>query len=92
MGGDWEEQMGLKSFKEFMWNKRRNEYLRLKHTAQYRRDPEHWEMIYKDVSDTAVNGLTERDSEAYDCRASRTFGPYRVIRSTRSGQFVRVRA
>ena len=52
--------MDLKSFREFMWNKRRNEYLKLKYTERYQNDPEPWETIYKDVSDTAVSGLTER--------------------------------
>jgi hypothetical protein len=53
--------MDLKSFREFMWNKRRNEYLRLKYTERYQNDPEPWETIYKDVNDTAVSGLTERE-------------------------------
>ena len=51
--------MDLKSFREFMWNKRRNEYLRLKYTERYQNDPEPWEAIYKDVSDTAASGITE---------------------------------
>jgi hypothetical protein len=42
-----------------MWNKRRNEYLKLKHTEKYKNDPEPWETIYKDVSDTAVSGLID---------------------------------
>ena len=37
--------MDLKSFREFMWNKRRNEYLRLKYTERYQKDPEPWETI-----------------------------------------------
>jgi|GEM_PF-6433690 len=60
--------MDLKSFREFMWNKRRNEYLQLKYTERYQNDPEPWETIYKDVSDTAVSGLTERDSEINNIR------------------------
>jgi len=63
--------MDLKSFREFMWNKRRNEYLRLKYTERYQNDPEPWEMIYKDVSDTAVSGLTECDSEINNIRVIR---------------------
>ena len=59
--------MDLKSFREFMWNKRRNEYLRLKYTERYQNDPEPWEAIYKDVSDTAVSGLTE-NTEFFDRR------------------------
>ena len=82
--------MDLASFREFMWNKRRNEYLRLKYTERYQNDPEPWEAIYKDVNDTAVSGLTEKDAEPYDCRASKTFDPYRVKRSKRSGKFVKV--
>jgi len=80
--------MELKSFREFMWNKRRNEYLRLKYTERYQRDPEPWEAIYKDVSDTAVSGLTEKDAEPYDCR-TRKYNPFIVKRSKRSGRFVR---
>jgi len=80
--------MELKSFREFMWNKRRNEYLRLKYTERYQRDPEPWEAIYKDVSDTAVSGLTERDSEPYDCRG-KIYRSFVVKRSKRSGRFMR---
>jgi hypothetical protein len=82
--------MDLKSFREFMWNKRRNEYLKLKYTARYQNDPEPWETIYKDVSDTAVSGLTEREGEKYNCSAARRFKPYETKRSTRTGEFVRV--
>jgi len=64
---DWEKQMDLKSFREFMWNRRRNEYLRLKYTERYQNDPEPWETIYKDVNDTAVSGLTE-NTESFDHR------------------------
>jgi hypothetical protein len=72
--------MDLKSFREFMWNKRRNEYLKLKYTERYKNDPEPWETIYKDVNDTAVGVLTERavviaspqlhDSTGVDCKQS----------------------
>ena len=80
--------MDLKSFREFMWNKRRNEYLRLKHTARYQNDPEPWEVIYKDVSDTAVSGLTERtDGEQYTCRDNRRYRPSNTKRSRYSGNF-----
>jgi hypothetical protein len=57
-----------------MWNKRRNEYLKLKYTERYQNDPELWEMIYKDVSDTAVSGLIEREGEKYDCSLRNTVG------------------
>ena len=60
--------MDLMSFREFMWNKRRNEYLRLKYTERYQQDPEPWETIYKDVSDTAVSGLTERVTRFFNKR------------------------
>ena len=81
--------MDLKSFREFMWNKRRNEYLKLKYTERYQNDPEPWETIYKDVSDTAVSGLTERsDGEQYTCSDNRRYQPYKTKRSRRSGRFV----
>jgi hypothetical protein len=80
--------MDLKSFREFMWNKRRNEYLRLKYTERYQNDPEPWEAIYKDVSDTAVSGLTESDSEPYEYRA-RKYTLFIVKRSKSSGELVR---
>jgi len=54
-------------FKDVIRKKRRNEYLRLKHTERYRKDPEPWETIYKDVRDTAVSGLTE-NTESFDRR------------------------
>jgi hypothetical protein len=79
--------MDLKSFREFMWNKRRNEYLKLKYTERYQNDPEPWEAIYKDVSDTAVSGLTEREGEKYNCSARRFFKPYLVRRSKTTGRF-----
>ena len=82
--------MDLKSFREFMWNKRRNEYLKLKHTEKYKNDPEPWETTYKDVNDTAVSGLTERKGEKYNCSAARRFEPYKTKRSTRTGKFVKV--
>jgi hypothetical protein len=83
--------MDLKSFREFMWNKRRNEYLKLKYTERYRNDPEPWETIYKDVSDTAVNGLTERAAEKYDCSAAKRYPPYKTKRSVRTGKFIDTR-
>ncbi len=82
--------MDLKSFREFMWNKRRNEYLKLKYTERYKNDPEPWETIYKDVNDTAVGVLTEREGEKYNCSARR-YEPYKTKRSTRTGKFVKVR-
>ena len=48
------------SFREVMWNKRRNEHRKLKYTERYQNYPEPRETIYKDVTDTAVSGLTER--------------------------------
>jgi hypothetical protein len=83
--------MDLKSFREFMWNTRRNVYLRLKYTERYQNDPEPWETIYKDVSDTAVSGLAEQEGEKYNCSAAKRYEPYKTKRSTRTGKFVRVR-
>jgi hypothetical protein len=80
--------MDLKSFREFMWNKRRNEYLKLKYTEKYKNDPEPWETTYKDVNDTAVSGLIEREGEQYTCGDNRRYGPYKTKRSRRSGRFV----
>jgi hypothetical protein len=60
-------------------------------TERYQHDPEPWETIYKDVSDTAVSGLTEREGEQYDCSAAKRYEPYITKRSTRTGRFVRVR-
>jgi hypothetical protein len=82
--------MDLKSFREFMWNKRRNEYLKLKHTEKYKNDPEPWETTYKDVNDTAVSGLTEREDEKYDCSAATRYHSYKTKRSVRTGKFIRV--
>ena len=83
--------MDLKSFREFMWNKRKNEHPRLKHTDRYQSYPEPWEAILKDVNGTPVSGLTERGSEPYNCRASQRFKPYLVKLRKRNGQFVTVR-
>ncbi len=80
--------MDLKSFREFTRNKRRNEYLKLKHTEKYKNDPEPWEMIYNDVNDTAMSGLTEREGEKYDCSAAKRYQPYKTKRSTRTGKFI----
>lgn len=74
-----------------MWNKRSNKYLKLKYTERYQNDPEPWETIYKDVSDTAVSGLTECGGEKYDCSAARRFEPYKIKRSVRTGKFIIVR-
>ena len=83
--------MDLKSFREFTWNKRRNEYLRIKHTEKYQRDPEPWEELYRDVNDTAVSGLVERgDGEQYTCGGTQRYRPYKTKRSRRSGKFVRI--
>ena len=83
--------MDLKSFREFMWNKRRNEYLTLRSTERCQNDPEPWEAIYKDVSDTAVSGLTEREGEKYDCSAAKRYEPYKTKRDRKTGRFVLVR-
>ena len=84
--------MDLKSFREFMWNKRRNDYLKLKQTEKYKNDPEPWETIYKDVNDTAVSGLIdERDGEKYDCSAAKRYEPYKTKRDRKTGRFVLVR-
>lgn len=80
--------MDLKSFREFVWNKRRNEYLRLKYTERYQIDPEPWEAIYKDVNDTTVSGLTETEAEPYDCRGKK-YRAFVLRRSKRSGRYVR---
>jgi hypothetical protein len=82
--------MDLKSFREFMWNKRRNEYLELKQSEMYKNDPEPWEATYNDVNDTAVSGLIEREGEKYDCSAPRRFKSYKIKRSTRNGRFLKV--
>jgi hypothetical protein len=83
--------MDLKSFREFMWNKRRNEYLKLKYTERHQNASEPWETIYKDVSDTAVTGLTEREGEKYNCSVARRYEPYKTKRSTGTGKFVKAR-
>jgi len=74
-----------------MWNKRRNEYLRLKYPKRYRNDPEPWALIYKNVSGTAVTGLTEREGEKYDYSAATRYEPYKTKRSAKTGRFLRVR-
>jgi hypothetical protein len=51
--------MDLKSFREFMWNKRRNEYLKLKYTDRYKKNPDWWEELYQDVNDTTASGLND---------------------------------
>jgi hypothetical protein len=84
--------MDLKTFREFMWNNRRNEYLKLKYTELYQNDPEPWETIYKDVNDTTVRGLTEREGEKYACSAAKRYEPYKTKRSVRTGQFVLVKS
>ena len=83
----------LASFREFVRNLRRNEFLKVKQTQAYQDDPIAWDDRFADVNDVAFSGLTEkRGSENYTCSAARRFKPYRTKRSTRTGQFVRVRA
>jgi hypothetical protein len=72
-----------------MWNKRRNEYLRIKHTEKYQQDPAPWEELYQDVNDAAVSGLVERaDGEQYTCGDNRLYRPYKTKRSAKSGRFI----
>jgi len=59
---DREEQMELKDFKEFIRNKRRNEFLRLKQTKKYADSPEGWDAMYADVNDEVMSGLVESKS------------------------------
>jgi len=51
--------MDLIDFKEFIRNKRRNEFLRLKQTKKYKNDPQGYDLMYKDVNDEAMSGLVE---------------------------------
>jgi len=51
--------MDLIDFKEFIRNKRRNEFLRLKQTKKYQNDPQGYDLMYKDVNDEVINGLRE---------------------------------
>jgi hypothetical protein len=66
--------VGLRYYREFMWTKRGNEHLTLKSTKRSQNDREPWEKIYKDVSDTAVSGLREREGEKYECSLRNTVG------------------
>ena len=59
MARDRKEQMELKDFKEFIRNKRRNEFLRLKQTKKYSDNPEGWDAMYADVNDEVTSGLVE---------------------------------
>jgi hypothetical protein len=52
--------MDLKSFREFMWNKRRNEFLRVKQTQKYADNPQGYDEMYADVNDEVMSGLQER--------------------------------
>jgi hypothetical protein len=60
VGGDREEQMELKDFKEFIRNKRRNEFLKLKQTQKYADNPQGYDEMYVDVNDEVMSGLQER--------------------------------
>ena len=51
--------MELKDFKEFIRNKRRNEFLRVKQTQKYSENPEGWDAVYADVNDEVMSGLYE---------------------------------
>ena len=59
MDRDWEEQMELKDFKEFIRNKRRNEFLRLKQTKKYADNPQGYDEMYADVNDEVMSRLVE---------------------------------
>jgi len=54
--------MDLKDFKEFIRNKRRNEFLRVKQTQKYADNPEGWDAMYADVNDAVMSGLVESKS------------------------------
>jgi len=51
--------MDLKDFKEFIRNKRRNEFLKLKQTKKYQDAQQGYDLMYKDVNDEVMNGLQE---------------------------------
>jgi len=51
--------MELKDFKEFIRNKRRNEFLKLKQTKKYQDDQQGYDLMYKDVNDEVMSGLQE---------------------------------
>lgn len=51
--------MDLKDFKEFVQNKRRNEFLRVKQTKKYATDPQGYDRMYADVNDEVMSGLQE---------------------------------
>ena len=50
----------LASFREFVRNLRRNEFLKLKQTQAYQDDPIAWDERFSDVNDVAYSGLTEK--------------------------------
>jgi hypothetical protein len=52
--------MELKDFKEFIRNKRRNEFLRVKQTKKYSDNPQGYDEMYADVNDEVMSGLVER--------------------------------
>jgi len=51
--------MELKDFKEFIRNKRRNEFLRLKQTKKYADNPQGYDEMYADVNDEVMSRLVE---------------------------------
>jgi len=51
--------MDLKDFKEFIRNKRRNEFLKLKQTKKYQDAQQGYDLMYKDVNDEVMDGLQE---------------------------------
>lgn len=51
--------MDLKDFKEFIRNKRRNEFLKLKQTKKYQDAQQGYDLMYKDVNDEVMSGLQE---------------------------------
>lgn len=83
-----EEQKDLASFREFVRNKRRNQFLRLKQTEKYSQDPERYDREFADVNDEATNGLIEKGAEPYDCRG-KIYRSFVVKRSKGSGKIVR---
>jgi len=52
--------MELKDFKEFIRNKRRNEFLQLKQTKKYGDNPQGYDEMYADVNDEVMSGLHEK--------------------------------
>ena len=75
MDRDREEQMELKDFKEFIRNKRRNEFLQLKQTQKYADNPQGYDEMYADVNDEVMSGLQERKKSEHISRPCRLTRP-----------------